>query len=203
MTLFDLIAVAVLLVSALIGWARGAVRELATVFAFGLAALVAVVALPAVAPLARDVVRPAWAASSAGAVVVFVTANVLLKLAAGWLTKRLHASTELGVVDRSIGLGFGVVRAVIVLGVFYLAFSVATPPELAPDWFTKAKLQPLARASAAALSDLAPDGARGAGRLGPMLKRALADTPGADNRIDEGYDAGTRQGIDSLVERTQ
>jgi len=52
MTLFDLIAIAILVISALIGFQRGAVRELVTVFAFTLAALAALYMMPVARPIA-------------------------------------------------------------------------------------------------------------------------------------------------------
>ena len=143
-TLFDLIAVMIIVVSALVGFTRGAVRELVTVFAFTLAALAAVYLLPFAGPLFRDMMKPAWVGTAAAVVVVFVAAYIALRLAGHWVTKRLQTQVALGTVDRMIGLAFGVLRALVFLGVFYLVFSVATPPELTPPWIAKARLLPLA-----------------------------------------------------------
>ena len=74
MTLFDLIAIIILFVSGLVGFTRGAVRELVTVFAFTLAALAGVFLLPGSAPGVRSVVSPPGAATAAVVAVVFVIA---------------------------------------------------------------------------------------------------------------------------------
>ena len=65
MTLFDLIAIVILLVSGLVGFTRGAVRELVTVFAFILSVLASVYLLPFSGPVARHLMKPVWVANAA------------------------------------------------------------------------------------------------------------------------------------------
>jgi len=227
-TLFDLITIVILLVSALVGFTRGAVRELVTVFAFTLAALAGVFLMPVSAPVMRSIMGPPWAAAAAGVVLVFVIAYIGLRLVGQWATARLHAEAALGMLDRSIGLAFGVVRALVFLGVFYLVFNLATPPELMPRWIADAKLLPLARASARTIQSVAPEGLRVAGGLRPALERAVreadedaTDTPlsldpvsavrnsldaavrASQARSDQGYDTRTRDRIDDLVEQAR
>ena len=226
MTLFDLIAIAILLVSGLVGFTRGAVRELVTVFAFALAALAGLFLLPVSGPIVRSIVGPPWAATAAAIVIVFIIAYVALRLAGHWVTSHLHSRAALGALDRSIGLAFGVVRALIFLGVFYLVFNMATPPELMPRWIADAKLLPLARASARTVQTVAPEGVKVAGGLRPQLERAVrgedarsdaevSDPVGATRRsLDAavraseaqktpGYDNRSRDRIDDLVERSR
>ncbi|OYX02843.1 MAG: hypothetical protein B7Z12_11265 [Caulobacter vibrioides] len=216
MTLFDLIAVMIILVSALVGFTRGAVRELVTVFAFTLAALAAVYLLPFAGPLFRDLMKPAWVGTAAAVVVVFVVAYIALRLAGHWVTARLHTQAALGTLDRLIGLAFGVLRALVFLGVFYLVFSVATPPELTPPWIANARLLPLARGSATALQALAPRTLVERGPLAPALERVTQDAPPALDsppaaqtsrrnppRSAPGYDNSSRDEIDALVEQTR
>lgn len=210
MTLFDLIAVLIVLVSALVGFTRGAVRELVTVFAFTLAALAAVYLLPFAGPVFRNLMKPQWVGTAASVVVVFLVAYVLLRLAGHLITRRLHSEAALGTVDRVIGLVFGVVRALVFLAVFYLVFSVATPAELTPPWIANARILPLARVSAEALGSLAPKSLTRRSPLAPALERLGADDPDAAEKSRQngpksgaGYDKRTRDDIDALVERTR
>lgn len=225
MTLFDLIAIVILLVSGLIGFTRGAVRELVTVFAFTLAAMAALYLLPMVGPLVGDHVKPAWAANAVAVVAVFLIAFVALRVAAHFVTQRLHETATLGTIDRTIGLGFGILRALVFLGVFYLAFNVATPPELLPRWISQAKLWPLARGSAEVLQVVLPKAWAERSALAPVLDRmqkegkspleqaadaAAGRDPAASQsrsrnptRPAKGYDKRSRDGIDALVERSR
>lgn len=222
MTLFDLIAGAILLISALVGYNRGAVRELVTVLAFSLAALAAVFLLPFSGPIARQSVHPAWAGNTTAIVVVFILAYIGFRYAGGYLAGKLHQRAALGAIDRSIGLGFGILRALIFLGVFYMVFNAATPAERIPDWIAKGKLYPLARASGQALETFAPKGMKAAGRLGPSLGEAVKDGITATDEQPRGapakpaprrpqaaqpkgpsYGDSARDTLDSVVERTR
>jgi membrane protein required for colicin V production len=78
-------------------------------------------------------------------------------------------------IDRIVGSGFGLVRGLVVLGVFYLAFNLAPPPMGTPSWIANAKLYPLARACADALRTLAPRGSAIAGHITPALANAVRD----------------------------
>jgi membrane protein required for colicin V production len=201
-TLFDLIAIIILLVSGLVGFTRGAVRELVTVFAFALAALAGVFLLPVSAPLVQSIFGPPWAATAAAVVVVFVIAYVALRLAGHWMTSQLHAQAALGAVDRSIGLGFGVLRALIFLGVFYLVFNLATPPELMPRWIAEARLLPIARTSAETIQAIAPKGLSVAGGLRPTLERAVRGVDAPSNTVTEPA-APPDEGLDAAVQASE
>lgn len=210
MTLFDLIIVLIVLVSAAVGFTRGAVRELVTVFAFTLSALAAVYLLPFAAPFFRGMLKPPWMGTAMAVVVVFLVSYALLRLAGHWVTSRLHQQAALGTLDRMIGLIFGVVRALIFLAVFYLVFSVATPAELTPPWIAKARLLPVARVSAEALQSLAPRSLTARGALAPALERLESNGPDAaeksrrnQTQTGAGYDKRTRDDIDALVEKSR
>jgi membrane protein required for colicin V production len=189
-----------------VGFTRGAVRELVTVFAFTLAALAGVFLLPISAPLVRSIFGPPWAATAAAVVVVFVIAYVALRLAGHWMTSQLHSQAALGAVDRSIGLGFGVLRALVFLGVFYLVFNLATPPELMPRWIAEARLLPVARASAEAIQAVAPKGLSVAGGLRPTLERAVRGDDASSNTQSNtisGPGAAVRQSLDDAVDASR
>ncbi|MEJ0067131.1 MAG: hypothetical protein WDM85_18385 [Caulobacteraceae bacterium] len=55
-----------------------------------------------------------------------------------------------------VGVGFGLLRGLILLGVFYLVFHAATPPERVPHWIKDAALYPLAGFAGNALMGLEP-----------------------------------------------
>ena len=138
MNLFDLVAGSTLVISALIGFSRGAVLEVVALFAFTAAATLSVYLLPFPAPVALRTVHPLWAANA------FLIAYVGFRLLGSNLSRAVRSQSTLGQLDRTVGLAFGVVRALVVLGVIYLVFSAAPfgwPPEL----ITQARLYPLAR----------------------------------------------------------
>ncbi len=183
MTQFDLIALSVLAVSGLIGLARGALRELATIVAFVAAAALALAALRYSGPLMRHGLHPAWIANVAALLAVFVISYIAIRLFGTSIARRVHDVHALGGLDRIAGLGLGLVRGFVILGAFQLLFTAATPRDRMPGWMSNAALYPAVSQSAAALKALEPQGLAIAGRLAPTLKQAL----GAGGNDDDAH----------------
>jgi membrane protein required for colicin V production len=201
-TLFDLISILILGLSALIGFVRGATRELMTALAFILAVLASIYALPFTGPIFRKSVETAWLANALAILIVFVAAFIVTRLVGYFLTRKLQNVEVLGTLDRLVGLGFGLVRAVVLLGVFYMVFNAATPPERVPAWIKDATLYPLASASAKALMALAPQGSA----VGPAIEQVVRDGASEGKRPatkGKGYDQQSRDQVDALVEQNR
>lgn len=199
--MFDLIVLLILAVSALVGFLRGAVREVVTVVAFIVSILVAVFLLRFTAPIFRHIVHPDWLASALALLVIFLAVYIVLRVLGGLLTDKIK-KTNLGALDRAVGLGFGLVRALVTLGLFNIVFHIATPPERTPKWVTEAKLYPLTEVSADALRALAPKGSAIADKVAPALKNAVSDSAG-DNAPDRGYEARDRKAMNDLLEKSR
>lgn len=169
MTGYDIFALLVVLISALAGWVRGGAREIITFFSFLLAALVALIALPVTAPWMRGIVDPDWAGSLVAAVLTFLAVYFGIRLLGSWASHRLRQTERLGGVDRGVGLLFGVLRAVVLLGVIHLVFHAATPPERVPGWFKNAAVFPVSAAGARLIQTVLPGIGRGADALTPTV----------------------------------
>ena len=201
MTLFDLFVGLIMLVSAGVGFIHGAVREMVTVVAFVLAAVGALVSMGVTGPMAREVIDPDWAGTAAALLLVFVALYLLLRVIGGGLTQRIRSVQGLSSIDRAIGLGFGLIRALVVLGVFNLLFTAATPAERIPRWIEGAALYPLTKASADVLRRFAPEGGALAARIAPAIERAVG--AGEEPTAGPGYDTGNRSQVDDLVEKSR
>ncbi len=206
MTLFDFGAIAILLVSGFIGFLRGGARELITVLAFVLAVVIAVLGLRIAGPIARHAVHPALLANALAMLVVFAVAYILLRIAGSILTRRIHQTQTLSVIDRAFGVGFGLVRALVLLGVFYMLFNAATPADRMPQWIKGGTFYPLSAGAGHMLMALAPQGSAVANKVGPALENAVregsTDKPPASDR-GSGYDETSRKTVDDLVEKTR
>lgn len=190
MTAFDVFALLAVLVSALIGYARGGVREVVTLCAFGVAAFAAVGLLRFTGPALAHLVHPGWVAAVAAVVIVFVLAYVAVRTAGGALTEQLRRSS-LGGMDRAAGAGFGVLRALILLGLAALLLDAAPwPSGERPAWLARAVTYPVAHASGRTLARLAPAGGGAVGGFGRFFSRSVSD--GFQPSIDEATgDGGT------------
>ena len=187
MTVFDIVFLLVVLVSALVGYARGAIKELVTLFAFLVAAMAAVFALPVAGKLFRAIVHPAWAANATAVLVVFVIVYIVLRILGSLLTRHVHSS-RLGGLDRGAGAVFGVGRALVLAGAFFLVFSRITPPDLSPKWITGGLTWPVARKSGEVLTVFAPSGMRFADGVTRMMGEGVQK--GFKQTDDEGIELG-------------
>ncbi|MBL8553335.1 MAG: CvpA family protein [Phenylobacterium sp.] len=185
MTQFDFLVLALLGISAAIGFARGAVREVFALMALVVAAGLAVFGLPAFGPMVRKMVQPDWLGTIATLVLVFGVAFVALRLIGAGLARNVQKTQMLGFLDRSLGLLIGLGRGLIVLGALFLMFNAATPEDLRPKWITGAQSWPLAASMGRLLDELAPKGLDVAGRLKPAFDRAVS----GDNSSTDGYEA--------------
>jgi membrane protein required for colicin V production len=206
MTQLDLIVFALLGISALVGFWRGAAMEIASVVALVLAAVLAIYTLPYTAPLGHKVFHSDWLAAACALVATFIVVYIAARLAGAVVARRIQETRFIGTLDRSVGLAIGLARGLIVLGALNLMFNAATPADLQPRWITEARTWPLAQNMGRMLQALAPKGLDIAGRLKPAFDRALHSSrhDALDDRLkSEGYDARQRQEIEDLVEKSR
>lgn len=210
MTLFDIIALSVLGVSALVGVVRGALREITTVVAFIAAAFAAVFALRLIGPMARAALHPAWLGNTAALLIVFIVVYVALRIIGAGLVRGLHRTSALGALDRMVGGGFGLLRGLILLGLAYMAIHLAPPATGLPSWITSAKLYPVAAECAEVIRTVAPKGSQFAHRLTPDIEKAVKSGDGDPDASSDGgqsnktdYAQSARKGLDDVVEKTR
>ena len=202
MTLFDIAAGLMLIVSGLAGWFRGGMRELAWVAAFVLSAVIAIFALRFSGPIARHAVHPVWLANIAAILIVFAGAYILLRVIAASFTRSIR-QTPLGGLDRLAGVGFGLVRGLAVLGLAYLTINAITPPERMPPWISGARLYPLSEASARTLKAFAPQGARLASQMAPVIDHAVSEGNSAGDAENRDYNDPPPRSPGVRVERSR
>jgi membrane protein required for colicin V production len=203
---FDVIVLAGLLLSAGFGFWQGATREMVGVIALVVAVVAAAYGLRFTGPPARHLIHPDWAGTVVAVVMTFILVYAGLRLVGAGLARSIKQTQVLGMLDRTIGLGFGLVRALVFLGLFNLAFTAATPPSLTPGWLTGSTFYPLSQTSGEILRRLAPKGMDMAGKLAPALTGAVRDgsaKPSRDLGGDRGYDARERSQVDDLVEKSR
>lgn len=210
MSLFDIIALAVLGVSALVGFVRGFLREVTTIGALLIAALVAVYALRFVGRAARAAIHPGWLGDAAAIVIVFLIVYVILRVVSAGVIRSLHNTKGLGALDRLAGGGLGFGRGLIGLGLIYLAINLAPPASGLPTWITGARLYPLSAKCADAVRAIAPRGSQIARRLAPGIENAIKTGEGPANaqsdggQSDEsGYDHAAQKGLDDVAESSR
>ena len=203
---FDIVVLAILLASAAFGFFSGATREMVRALSFVLAAIVAIYGLRWTGSIGREAIDPEWLGTVVAGLVVFVLVYATLRITGGAMVRGVQNTHVLGVLDRSIGLGFGVLRALVVLGALHLAFEAATPADRVPKWMTGAAFYPLTSGAARVLRAFAPKGLDMADKLAPSIGDAVREgstTERGDSGGPEGYDPRERRRLDDLVEKSR
>lgn len=195
MTLFDVLAGLLLLVSGLTAFMRGATRELTGMLAFVIAVLISILCLRFSAPVLRGMMSPDWAAVTAALLIVFVVVFLLLKVVGSQVTSRVQSAGALGTVDRLIGAAFGLIRAMVILGAFTLLVQMAGGEAGPPRWVAEARLYPVTAGAGKVLKAFAPSAFAAAGKVAPAVKDAVRD--GA------GYSDAERKAMDDAVEKSR
>lgn len=202
MTKFDYIVLGLLLISAIVGFARGAAREVVAVAALLGGAAAALFGLHYARPIADRLIHSHWFALAAALLLLFLAGYIAVRLIGAALVRHVHGTNVLGALDRTAGLLIGLVRGLVVLGALKLMFVAATPVDLQPRWITQARTWPLAADMGRLLESLAPKGLNAADRLKPAFEQAVRE-PSRDRTATEGYDARQRGEVDDLVEKSR
>jgi membrane protein required for colicin V production len=153
----DMVAVAVLILSAILAFFRGFVHEVLSITAWVGAALAALYGLPYVRPKAHELISIPVAADAAAAIVLFLVVLLILSIITRAISKQVQDST-LNSLDRSLGFLFGLVRGAVILSLAYVVMSWAVPdPQGRPDWIRTARSTPLMESGGNVLRSLMPD----------------------------------------------
>jgi membrane protein required for colicin V production len=131
MTSVDLALLGVMIVSGLIAFMRGLVREVLSIAAWLGAAAVALTMLPTIRPwIAPYMPSPEWT-DPAGYIILFVISLIVFSLIAKTIGGLVRASAISG-IDRSLGLLFGLARGVVLAIAIYIVACMAIPPDRWP-----------------------------------------------------------------------
>jgi len=157
MSALDIFVILLLGGGAIIGFVRGFVHEVLSLFAWMVAiAMLKLFHTQLSAGLADPVGTPAGAAVVAFAL-LFIPSFMLVKLLARSIGGKTRKSV-LGPVDRLLGGGFGMIKGLLGATLFFLLANLATdmmygPEAERPEWMTSSRTYPLLNASGLAIVD--------------------------------------------------
>jgi membrane protein required for colicin V production len=166
MTLYDLIFLGVLLFSVIVGLMRGGTRELVTLVSFIASFLIAIWIMPWL----KDVFNLKNMTAFIAFGIIFVIIYLSIRMFGNNLSEKMHKQKALDYVDRVLGFSFGILRALVFLGVFHLLFAAIFPIGSRAEWFTEAKVYPLGVTAAKTLQAVAPKLAVFADQVAPSVE---------------------------------
>lgn len=153
----DLVVLAVLLLSGLLAFLRGLVREVLGLGAWVIAGLVASPygVFPFVQPWMRQQFSDQTTADIVAFGGVFLIVLIVLWIVAGTISSLVRGS-PLGGLDRTLGLVFGLARGAVIVSVLYVLAGIAIPVEQWPAPVVEARSLPTVHRGAEWLADKVP-----------------------------------------------
>ena len=201
MTVYDFFILAAILISSLIGYFRGGTREIIDLLSIVVAIVVDGLLSGVTEPIGRKFIHPAFVGDLAALIVVFAIVYMGVRWIGAILGRQLHENKELNPLDRGLGIGFGVLRALVFIGAVHLFMVAVTPANRLPIWFSHAKLYAVGATSAKAVQIALPRAAKMADAVAPKVERSVRD--GATDQQAHGYSKDQRDSMDAIVEKSR
>lgn len=154
---FDVVVVAVILLSAVMSIGRGLIREAFSVIAFTIGGLSAWLCIKLFQQPLQQMIAPDDPKSMIPGLILFLAGFLAAYGIAAFLGQRLskliHSAPEIGALDRIAGAGFGVVRGLLAVILFLLLMHQMVRPGEEPPEIAKSQSYPILNEAAGWVGD--------------------------------------------------
>jgi membrane protein required for colicin V production len=155
-TLLDILLLVVMLVSGLLAMIRGFMREILSIGAWGIAALVTLYSFAKVLPIAQGYFTSNTVATGVTIGSIFLLTLLIVSI----ITVRISdmiLDSRVGALDRTLGFLFGLGRGLIIVVVAFLFFAWLVPEKQQPAWVSGAKSKVVLQSTGQWLMSMLPD----------------------------------------------
>ena len=152
----DVVILIIIALSALLAFYRGLIKEVLSIIGWILMTVIMIYGLPYATPFFSQYVESGFMAGVAASVTIFVVFFILWFFITTILTGKIRSSKKLNIVDRTLGLFFGVLRACLLIVLIYIAVGWVVPIEDQPEFLTKSKYYKIAGTFAEPIEKLLP-----------------------------------------------
>jgi membrane protein required for colicin V production len=155
-TLLDILLLVVMLISGLLAMIRGFMREILSIGAWGVAALVTLYTYARVLPIAKGYFSSDMVAAGVSVGGIFLLTLLIVSI----ITVRISdmvLDSRVGALDRSLGFLFGLGRGLVIVVVAFLFFAWLVPDRSQPEWVRGAKSKVVLQSTGQWLMSMLPD----------------------------------------------
>ncbi len=152
---FDYAIIAVLLISASLSLLRGFTKEVLSITGWILSGYAAIFIGPSLKPLLADYIDIDWAVSGGAMLIVFLIVLIATTIASSFIASSIKG-TGLGPLDRTLGVGFGLLRGAFIICMFYFGISAVIPEKDHPEFIADAQLRPMVQTGTKAFVAIVP-----------------------------------------------
>jgi len=213
--LIDIGVAAILLLSALLAFSRGFVRESLAVAGWVGAGFAALYLYAPLNPFVRKYVPITLAADAITVAGVFIITLVIISILSHRIAVTVRESA-IGALDRSLGFVFGLLRGAVIVIVAYMLLTWLIPVNDHPEMIRDARVTPWVQRGADVLIKLVPETSQAREQVESALQKAgeLNDATGGqleraikqsieDSAAKSGYNAPQRTQMDQLIRSNQ
>src|SRR5215468_9777318 len=155
-TLLDIILIGVMLVSGLLAMIRGFMREVLSIAAWLIAALVTLYLYNKLLPFAKsyfnnDIIAAAVVVSGTFLLTLLIVSVITVRFSDMVLDSRI------GALDRTLGFLFGLARGLIIVVIAFVFFAWLVPDRSQPEWVRSAKSKLVLQNTGQWLMSMLPD----------------------------------------------
>src|SRR6266571_4891830 len=193
-TLLDIILIGVMLISALLAMIRGFMREILSIAAWAIAALVTLYFYAKLLPFAKsyfnnDIIAAAVVVGGTFLGTLLIVSVITVRFSDMILDSRI------GALDRTLGFLFGLARGLIIVVVAFLFFAWLVPPRTQPSWVANAKSKVVLQSTGDWLMSMLPDDPEST-----ILKRLKRPKPDDSEPADAPPDQRGALGVPTTTE---
>jgi len=186
-TLLDVILLLVMLISGLLAMIRGFMREVLSIAAWIVAALVTLYAYPRLLPAAKEYFSSNIVATGVTVGGVFLVTLLVVSIATVRVSDMVLDS-RVGALDRTLGFLFGLGRGLIIVVVAFVFFAWLVPDRSQPEWVRGAKSKVVLQSTGQWLMSMLPDDPEST-----ILKKLRRPKPEDEDKQEPGQRSQLRQ----------
>lgn len=196
----DIAVGVILILSAIIAFARGFVTEVLSLAAWGGAVIATMFLYRPLAAWVETWISIPWLAVAASIAFLFFFSLMLLRL----ITNKIGGmvkSSSIGIADRALGGAFGVLRGFVMISFAFLIYTLLVQPKEPPNWIATSKTGPSVMDGADMLAKVIYGGEGGESPSDVLgrLKDRVEDIAVENALKNTGYGADERKRLDSLT----
>jgi len=152
----DVIILIIVALSALLAFYRGLIKEVLSIIGWVILTVLMIYVLPLLTPLFKDYIESGLMAGVAASVTIFVVFFILWFIFTTYVCGKIRSLKKLNLLDRLLGLFFGIMRAALLVVLCYIAIGWIVPLDEQPEFLAKSKYYKLAGTFAEPIEKMIP-----------------------------------------------
>lgn len=180
----DIVILIVIGISALIALSRGLVKEVLSIIGWVLATLAVIYLLPVLMPFAKQYISSGILAGVTTAICILILFFIVWIYTTAGIVGKIRSS-KLSGLDRTLGLFFGIVRAMLLVVLFYILVSWMIPEDKQSETLRGSKYFQIAGSFAKPIEELIPESTL------ELIREKTQQVNEEADEADEDKDAGS------------